>query len=73
MKPVYFSRHALEKILKEDLAEEDAIKAIREGKIVREGGCKLKACANLKKGTIIVVCADYPDHVKVITVIRRRG
>ena len=71
-KPIWFTEHAVKRLLALNLTEEDAVKAITEGKRTAEGKVKFKALIRTKKGFIIVTCAQYPDHIKVITVSRRR-
>ncbi len=72
MKPIFFSRHAIDRILDLRITKEDIIKAITEGEIKREGKIKFKAIKRTKKGLIIALCAGYCDHIRVITVMKRR-
>lgn len=38
------------------------------GERVKEGKIKFKARRRTKHGTIVITCADYPDHIRVITI-----
>jgi len=71
-KPIKFTEHAVRRLLDLDLLEEDVVRVIREGKRVQEGRAKLKATLRSKRGLVIAVCAEYPDHIQVITVSKRR-
>lgn len=55
------------------LTEDDVVKAIKEGKRVGEGKIKFKAVQKGKKGRIVATCADYPDHILVITISKGGG
>lgn len=55
------------------LTEDDVVKAVKEGKKVREGKIKFKAIQKGKKGRIVATCADYPDHILVITISKGGG
>lgn len=55
------------------LTEDDVVKAIKEGKRVGEGKIKFKAVQRGKKGRIVATCADYPDHILVITISKGGG
>lgn len=55
------------------LTEDDVVKAIKEGKRVGEGKIKFKAVQKGKKGRIVATCAEYPDHILVITISKGGG
>jgi len=46
--------------------------AIRRGKKVRLGKRKYSATIRTKKGMVVVIYAEYSDHVQVITVMKGR-
>ena len=71
MKPIYFTRHALDRLLSIQLTEDDVIKTIHEGEIKREGKTKFRAVKKSKKGLIIAICTEYMDHIKIITLMKR--
>lgn len=73
MKLVFFTRHALEKIFKEKLSEEDAIQAVQNGVRKQEGKTKFKAILKRREYSVIAVCCEYEDHVLVITVLKSKG
>lgn len=55
------------------LTEDDVVKAIKEGKRVGEGKIKFKAVQRGKKGRMVATCADYPDHILVVTISKGGG
>jgi hypothetical protein len=55
------------------LTEDDVVKAITEGKRVGEGKVKFKSVLKGKKGRIVATCAEYPQHILVITVSKGGG
>jgi len=71
-KPIKFTAQAVRRLLDLDLLEDDVVRAIREGKYVMEGRAKFKATLRSKRGLVIAICVKYPDHIKVITVSKRR-
>lgn len=71
MKPIYFSRHALDRMLSSHITEDIVIKTIQEGEIKREGKSKFRAVKRSKKGLIIAICNEYADHIKIITLMKR--
>jgi len=70
-KPVLFTRHAVVRIIALDFTEEDVLEAILSGERKREGKIKFKATLRKKRGFLIATCAEYPDHIVVITVSKR--
>lgn len=72
-KPIRFTKHAVMRLISLGLTEDDVVKAIKEGKRVREGKVKFKALQKGKKGRIVATCADYPDHILVITISKGGG
>jgi len=72
-KPIRFTRHAVMRLINIGLTEDDVVKAIKEGKRVGEGKIKFKAVQKGKKGRIVATCADYPDHILVITISKGGG
>jgi hypothetical protein len=67
-KPIRFTKHAVVRLISLGLTEDDVIKSIKDGMMIREGKIKFKAAKKGKKGRIVATCADYPDHILVITV-----
>ena len=73
MKEIFFTRHALQKLFKEKLSEEVAVRAVREGAIVYEGKSKFKAILRARDCLLIAVCCEYADYILVITVLKKKG
>jgi len=51
-----------------DLTPDLIRETIRGGKRVRLSKHKTSATMHTKKGTIVVIFAEYPDHIAVITI-----
>ena len=43
-----------------------------DGRVMREGKQKLRIVGRIKKGTIVLICEEYPDHIVVKTVVKGR-
>lgn len=72
-KPIRFTKHAVIRLISLGLTENDIVKAIKEGKRAGEGRVKFKAVQKGKKGRMVATCANYPDHILVITVNKGGG
>jgi len=69
---IYFTRNAPERMVLRDISPEDATRAIREGERTPEGRDKPRYVLAGRRETLIVICREYPDQLRVITVTRRR-
>ena len=69
---IYFTKHALERIVLRDISPDDVVRAIREGERTPEGRDKARYVLRGRRETLIVICREYPEQVRVITVTRRR-
>jgi hypothetical protein len=69
---INFTKHALERIVLRDISPDDIIRAIREGERIPEGKDKARYVLRGKKEILIVICREYPEQVRVITVTKRR-
>ena len=69
---IYFTRHALECIVLRDIFPDEAVRAIREGERTPEGKDKARYVLRGRRETPIVICREYPEQVRIITVTRRR-
>lgn len=70
-KPVLFTKHAIARSIALGFTEEHVLDAIFSGERRIEGKVKFKATLRTKRGLLIATCAEYPDHIVVITVSRR--
>jgi hypothetical protein len=68
---IYFTKHALERIVLRDISPDHVVRAIREGERTPEGKDKARYVLRGKE-TLIVICREYPEQHMVITVTRRR-
>jgi len=68
-KEIRITKHAVEKMLALDLTD-DIKKTIELGKEVREGRSKMRYIFKGKRGTLVVICHEYPDHIAVKTVVK---
>jgi len=71
-KPIILTEHATIRYVSLNLTADLIREAIRRGKKVRFGRRKFSSTLRTKRGTIVVVFAEYSDHVQVITVMRGR-
>jgi hypothetical protein len=55
------------------LTEDYVVRVIQEGKRIGEGKTKFKAVQRGKRGRIVATCAEYPDHILVITISKGGG
>jgi len=69
-KEIRITKHAVEKMLALDLTFDDIKKTIELGKEVREGRSKMRYIFKGKRGTLVVICHEYPDHIAVKTVVK---
>ena len=69
-KPIVLTEHATRRYVALDLTPDLIRETIRGGKRVRLGKHKTSATTQTKKGTIVVIFAEYPDHVAVITITK---
>lgn len=69
-KPLVLTEHATRRYVALNLTPDIIREAIRSGKRVRLGKQKASATIHTKKGTIVVIFAEYPDHITVITITK---
>jgi len=50
----------------------DVVRAIREGERTSEGRDKARYVLAGRRETLIAICREYPDQLRVTTVTRRR-
>ena len=43
-----------------------------QGRVMREGRTKRRIVGRIKKGVVVLICEEYPDHVVVKTVVKGR-
>ena len=69
-KPIVLTEHATRRYVALNLTPDIIRDAIRSGKRVRLAKQKASATMRTKKGTILVILAEYPDHIAVITITK---
>jgi len=69
-KPILFTEHAVRRYVSLDLNPEGIRETIRLGKRERMGKAWWRSARRTKKGTVVVIFAEYADHIKVITIAR---
>ena len=69
-KPIVLTEHATRRYVALNLPPDIIRDTIRSGKRVRLGKQKTSATARTKKGTIVVIFAEYPDHIAVIRITK---
>lgn len=67
VKPIVYTEHAV-RILTELNLSRSVADDIMTGERIGEGKVKFKARRRTKRGIIVVTAAEYPDHIKVITI-----
>jgi len=70
-KPIVLTEHATRRYVALNLAPDIIRETIRGGKRTRLGKQKTSATAHTKKGIIVVIFAEYADHIAVITITKR--
>lgn len=71
-KPILFTEHAVRRYVSLNLDPDSVRETIVQGKRKRLSKTKWSAARRTKKGTIVVIFAEYQDHIKVITISRGR-
>jgi hypothetical protein len=69
-KPIVLTEDATRRYVGLNLTPDIIREAIRSGKRARLGKQKTSATKHTKKGTIVVIFAEYPDHIAVITITK---
>jgi len=69
-KPIVLTEHATRRYVALNLSPDIIRQAIQSGKRVRLGKQKTSATMHTKMGTIVVIFAEYPDHIVVITITK---
>ena len=69
-KPTVLTEHATRRYVALNLTPDIIREAVRGGKRTRLSKQKTSATIHTKKGIIVVIFAEYPDHVAVITITK---
>jgi len=69
-KEIRITKHAAMRMLALDLTFDDIKKTIEPGREVREGRSKTRYVFKGKRGVLVVICHEYPDHRAVKTVLK---
>ena len=69
-KPIVLTEHATRRYVTLNLTPDIIRETIPSGKKVRLAKQKASATMHTKKGTIVVIFAEYPDHIAVITITK---
>lgn len=71
-KPLRITRHASERMLSLNLTLHDLEKIQAHGEVRREEKTKLRIVGRIKKGVVVLICEEHPDHNVVKTVAKGR-
>jgi len=71
-KPIYLTRHAVQRALRYDLSSEEVEKIISDGEKKVEGKTKVRYVLRSKRGVWVAICEDYPDQIIVLTITKGR-
>jgi len=69
-KPIVLTEHATRRYVALNLTPDIIRETIRSGKRTRLGKQKTSATKRTKKGAIVVIFAEYLDHIAVITITK---
>ena len=69
-RPILFTEHAVRRYVSLNLNPELVRETIKLGKRERVGKAKWRAVRRTKRGTVVVIFAEYADQIKVITITR---
>ncbi len=69
-KPVLLTKHATRRYVSLNIAPEVIFEIVRCGKRTRLGKAKWSASKRTKRGTVVVIFAEFPDFIKVITITK---
>ena len=69
-KPIVLTEHATRRYVALNLTPDIIRDAVRSGKRVRLAKQKASATMHKKKGTIVIIFAEHPDHIAVITITK---
>jgi hypothetical protein len=71
-KPLRITHHASERMLGLNLTLLELEKIQEQGRMMREGKRKRRIVGRIKKGVVVLICEEYPDHTVVKTVVKGR-
>ena len=69
-KPIYLTRHAVQRALKYDLNPETVEKIIREGERKPEGKTKTRYVLRSKRSTWVAICEEHSYQIIVLTITK---
>jgi hypothetical protein len=69
-KAIVLTEHATRRYVALNLTPDIIREVIRSGKKSRLAKQKASATMHTKKGAIVVIFAEYPDHIAVITITK---
>jgi hypothetical protein len=69
-KPIVLTEHATRRYVALNLTPDIIRETVGRGKRARLGKRKMSATMHTKKGTIVAIFAEYPDHIAVITITK---
>jgi len=68
VKLTVYTEHVVRMLTGLNLSRSVADDIIMTGERIEEGKVKFKARLRTERGIIVVTAAEYPDHIKVITI-----
>ncbi|MGA8856048.1 MAG: hypothetical protein WB643_02660 [Candidatus Bathyarchaeia archaeon] len=71
-KPVLLTEHATRRYVSLNVTPEIISEIVRHGRRVRLSKVKWSASRRTKRGTIVVIFAEYAEFIKVITITKGR-
>jgi len=69
-KPIVLTEHATRRYVALNLTPDIIRETIQSGRRARLGKQKTSATMHTKKSTIVVIFAEYPNHIAVITITK---
>jgi len=71
-KAILLTKHATGRYVSLNVTPDTISDVIRYGKRIRLSKTKWSASKRTRKGTLVVIFAEYPDFIKVITITKGR-
>jgi len=69
-KPIYLTRHAVQRALRYDLSSEEVERIILDGERKVEGKAKVRYALRSKRGVWVAICEECPDQIIVLTITK---
>lgn len=69
-KPIYLTKHAIQRALKYNLTPELVEKIVKEGEKKAEGKTKARYVLGGRRSTWVAICEEYSDQIIVLAITK---